>query len=186
MSAVAVCFVTVNVSVSLRTSTTSVPVTGTAMNRRARPCLLRLTSGSMCLSGNKQLINFYNKNSRCRKWKHKSGMARTLSQYNKRTIETSSSYKQTFSYFQLLKCDFLCFSSVKVNLMSLETISQTRKHHYLLWKLIMILKDGLPSCYVSSVHFTSVSFLFLEKHWQANSSPLQRYSCFHLLIVLYI
>lgn len=46
---VAACFATVNVSVNLRTLTTSVPVTGTATNGPARPCLSRQTSGSMCL-----------------------------------------------------------------------------------------------------------------------------------------
>lgn len=61
MSAVAVCFVTADISVSLMTLTTSVPVTGTAMNRPARPCLLRQISGSMWLSGNKQWFCFVTK-----------------------------------------------------------------------------------------------------------------------------
>lgn len=46
MSAVAVCFVTVRSSVSLRTTTRSVPATGTALSTLARPRLSKQSSKS--------------------------------------------------------------------------------------------------------------------------------------------
>lgn len=47
MNEVAVCFAKAIISVILKTLTTSVPVTGTAMKRPAKPCPLRQISGSM-------------------------------------------------------------------------------------------------------------------------------------------